>query len=87
MLKNEEAKHIMYAAMDSSQIMATGSCSSAHDLWMKLKENYEGAEKESRNNALANFLGFKYQKGESIVQYCGRFENTLGTHHYWLISR
>lgn len=78
MIKNEEAKHYMYAAMESSQITATGACETAYELWNKLKENHEGAEKDVQNNALSEFLSFRYRKNESIIQYCGRYEVALG---------
>lgn len=77
MMKNEEAKHLIYAAMETSQIGATGSCDTAFELWEKVRENHQGAEKDLRNNALAEFLGFRYQKGETVMQYCGRFEAAL----------
>ena len=76
--KNEEAKHLMYSAMDAAQIIATGACETAHDLWIKIRENHEGAEKDLQNNALADFLGFKFKPGESLIQYCGRYELALG---------
>lgn len=76
--KHEQAKFLMYSTMDPQQIMATGVCESAAALWAKIKENHEGAEIDLRNNILADFLGFKYRKDESIVQYCGRFEMLLG---------
>lgn len=76
--KNAEAKALMFTAMNAQQIMATGSCETAHDLWMKIQENNQGAEQLLRNNALAEFLGIKYRPGESIIQYCGRFEVALG---------
>lgn len=76
--KHEEAKFLMYSSMDAQQVMATGSCESASDLWQKIKENHEGAEQDLRNNLLAEFLGFKHKKDESIVQYCGRYEQLLG---------
>lgn len=78
MQKNEEAKHLMYAAMEPSQITATGSCDSAKELWEKIQENHEGAESDFRISALSDFLGFKYQKNETPVQYSGRYENALG---------
>lgn len=76
--QHEEAKFLMYSSMDAHQIMATGVCASAGELWAKVKENHEGAETDLRNNLLAEFLGFKYRKDESIVQYCGRYEMLLG---------
>ena len=78
MKKNEEAKHIMYASMEPAQITATGICETAYDLWQKIKENNEGAESSLKNNALAEFLGFKHIRGENIVTYCGRYELALG---------
>lgn len=78
MMKSEEAKALMYMAMDSNQIAATGTCETAKDLWDKIRENHEGAQRDLMNNALATFLGFKFHKGETIIQYCGRFETALG---------
>ena len=77
-VKDEETKHLLYVSMDPSQISYTGTCQTAYDLWRKIKENNEGAEESLRNNALADFLGFRYNRGESIVGYCGRFELALG---------
>lgn len=78
MKNNELAKHCMYSAMDINQIVATGTCATAHDLWTKIVENHEGSDDALKANAMAEFLGFKYRKGEPIVQYCGRFELALG---------
>ena len=72
--KNEEVKHLLYLSMEPAQITATGSCANAYELWQKLKENYEGAESDLSNTLLAEFLAFRYRKGESIINYCGRFE-------------
>lgn len=69
MMRNEEAKHLMYATMDAYQIASTGSCYNAHELWTKIQQNHEGAEENLRNNALADFLGFRHNKGESLVTY------------------
>lgn len=77
-LRDEEAKHLLYVAMDPLQISATGVSATAHDLWNKIRENHEGAERDLQNNSLADFLGFKYSKGENIIQYCGRYELALG---------
>lgn len=75
--KIEETKHLLYTSMDPDQINATGSCVTAHDLWVKIKENNEGAEIDMRNNALSDFLSIHFHKSESIVQFCGRFEQLL----------
>ena len=48
--KNEEAKILMYSSMEPGQIVATGSCETAYDLWQKIKENHYGAETDLRNN-------------------------------------
>jgi len=76
--KAEEAKHLLYISMEPSQITHTGICETAHELWTKIKENNGGAEISRRNNALADFLGFKHHRGETIINYCGRFELALG---------
>lgn len=76
--KNAEAKAVIYSSLDANQLTATGSCETAFDLWVKIRENCEGAEQALRNNALAEFLSFKHKPGESIVAYCGRYEVALG---------
>ena len=75
---NEEAKHLMYASMEVAQIIATGTCDTAAELWLKIQENNQGAELSLQTSALAEFLGFKYQKNETIINYCGRSELALG---------
>lgn len=76
-MKSEEAKAVMYGAMDTTQILATGECETAYDLWTKIRENHEGTAEDRKNNALSNFLGFKYQKNESTTAYIARFEMAL----------
>lgn len=77
LINNENAKHLMYIAMEPQQIAATGTCSLARNLWLKIKENHEGAEANLRSTALAEFLGLKHRKSESIVSFAGRFELAL----------
>lgn len=77
-IHNEKAKAIIYLAMETPQIAATGVCETAHDLWVKIKENHEGALSNLRSTSLAEFLGIKYRKGESLISYAGRYENILG---------
>lgn len=61
-LKDEEAKTLIYTSMDSAQINQTGRCTTSRELWLKVKENNEGAEKDLRKNALHEFLGLKIGK-------------------------
>lgn len=75
---NEQAKSIIYTAMDSNQIAATGVCNTAYHLWIKIKENHEGALSNLRSVSLAEFLSIKYKKNESIMSFAGRYENALG---------
>ena len=77
-INNEMAKHLMYVSMDAQQISATGVCESAYDLWRKIKENHEGAESNLRSISLAEFLGLKFHKNETLVSYAGRYELALG---------
>lgn len=77
-INNAEAKHLMYISMEPQEIAATGVCDSAHSLWVKIRENHEGAEANLQSISLAEFLGLKYQKGESLITFAGRFETTLG---------
>jgi len=78
MVKNEEAKTLIYLTMEPKQIIASGNCETAYDLWKKIKENYEGAEADMSNKALTEFLSIQYDKGEDFCNYCGRFELLLG---------
>ena len=77
-ISNEQAKTIMYVSMEPQQIAASGVCDTAHELWLKLKENHEGALTNLRSSSLAEFLALKYKRGESIINFSGRFENSLG---------
>lgn len=77
-LFNEQAKALMYLSMDVHQIAATGVCATAYDLWKKIRENHEGAESNLRSSSLAEFLSIKYRKGETIVNFAGRYENSFG---------
>lgn len=77
-LKNEQAKTVMYVAMEANRIAATGVCQSAFDLWAKIRENHEGALTNLRSSSLAEFLNIKYRKNESIISFAGRYENSLG---------
>lgn len=75
---NEKAKTLIYLSMEAQQIASTGVCESAYDLWKKISENHEGAQTNLRSSSLSEFLGIKYRKNESIIQYAGRYETTLG---------
>lgn len=75
--KNEEAKTTMYITMTAEQIQMTGVCEFAYELWERIRENHEGAEIDLRNSALSDFLSFNYRRGETIINYCGRFELSL----------
>lgn len=78
LVKNEQAKKLMYVSMDAQQIASTGVCETAFHLWQKIKENHEGALSNLQSSSLAEFLSFRYKKNESIVSYAGRYETALG---------
>lgn len=63
LVKNEEAKHLMYAAMDPAQIMATESCTTAYDLWRKLKENHKGSELSKEVKTIINTCAMSNPSG------------------------
>lgn len=75
--KHEEAKAIIYTSLDRSEILKTGVCTYAYQLWNKIHDNHRGAQDNLRNIALSEFLSFAHKRGESIIQYCGRFELAL----------
>lgn len=77
-VKNSAAKTLMYCAMTSQQILATGQCLTARDLWLKIKSNHEGAETTQKSIAYTEFLKLRYMKNESISDFCGRYEIALG---------
>lgn len=76
-IRNEAAKHLMYISMEPQQIAETGKCESAYDLWAKIRENHEGAESNLSSQALADFLGLRYRKNESINSFAARYEIAL----------
>lgn len=76
--KNAEAKAIIYASMEPGQLTATGTCETAHELWLKIKENHEGGEKVSHAVALSNLLGIKFRPSETLLEFMGRYEVALG---------
>lgn len=61
-IKNEEAKHLLYVSMEAHEIAASGVCETAHDLWVKIRENHEGAEEHLQSIALSELLSIKYMK-------------------------
>lgn len=71
--KIEEAKALLYVAMDREEIQKSGYCEIFQDLWIKIKENHEGADVDQRAIAQSEFLSRKYRKGEQISAYFGRF--------------
>lgn len=75
--KMEEAKAILYVAMDREEIQKSGHCETVGDLWTKIKENHEGADVDQRAISHSEFLGLQYRKGEQIAAWCGRFELAL----------
>lgn len=77
-VSDEQAKTMMYVAMTTSQIAAIGVCASARDLWIKIKENHEGAASTQRSVAYTELLKLKYNKNEAIGDFAGRFETALG---------
>lgn len=76
-IKHEEAKAIIYTSIERKELLQTGVCIKAWELWNKIKENHEGSNDQQQNLALQDFLSFKYIKGESLIEYCGRFECAL----------
>lgn len=77
-IENEKAKHLIYCSMEPHQIAATGVCKTARELWIKIKENHEGAISNLQSTSLSEFLSIKYRKNESIISYAGRYEISLG---------
>jgi hypothetical protein len=75
---DEQAKSVLYMSMEPQQIAATGVCATAYDLWQKIRENHEGSQSDLHSTSLAEFLSMKYNRGESLISYSGRFELALG---------
>lgn len=71
----EEAKMYIYASMEEKQIREAGKCSTPKELWDRVRVNSEGAEKSQKSQALAEFLGLKHRKNETIIEYSSRFES------------
>lgn len=77
-IKNEQAKSIIYGAMEPHQVAATGVCISANELWTKIQENHEGTVGNLKMASLQEFYNIAYRKNESITSFAGRYETLLG---------
>ena len=77
-IKNAEAKALIWNSMDDIQKGRVGNCETAHDLWLKIQDIYEGTQSDLTARALCSFLGIRYMKGEKMLDYCSRYEALLG---------
>lgn len=75
--KDKEALFILKSSIEAQQLDRTGVCSSAHELWRKLQENYEGSKSSVMGSVAAAWAVFGSQPGEDLISYCGRFETLL----------
>ena len=41
--KDKEALYVLKSAIDPRELEKTGVCATAHELWKKIQENYEGS--------------------------------------------
>lgn len=77
MAKNEAAKSLMLTAMDTSIISAYGDCNTAHEMWKKIQETYQGTDKDYKNSLLTDFYDLKLNN-EPIAAYISRFLEKTG---------
>lgn len=75
--QEEEAKFQILSTMTMSEIRKTGIQPTAHDIWAKITENYEGSNSLIRSSASAAFMAFCMIRGEDLLSYCWRFEDFL----------
>lgn len=74
---SEQAKTLIYSSLDGQTTRSTGVCYSAHELWAKVLSYYDGSKSDQTGIALSHFMELTLQKGESIIDFCGRFEIAL----------
>lgn len=76
-VKNAEAKAIIFNSMDDNQKARIGNCETAHDLWIKIQETYEGSDSTRKAKSLHKFMTMKCKDEEAVGDFCSRFESAL----------
>lgn len=76
-VKNAEAKALIFNSMDDTQKARIGNCETAHDLWIKIQETYEGSESNRAAKALQALMTIKCHRNEAVEEFCSRFEIAL----------
>lgn len=74
---NTKPMTFLMNAISSEELRNCGMCNCAYDLLMKIQENAEGTYSDLRANVSTEFIGFEYEKNESMLDYIGRFDMLL----------
>ena len=77
LVSNAEAKSIIWSSMSDEQKARVGNCETAHDLWTKIQDTFEGSKTSLQTRTLKEFLTIKYNADETIAQFCTRYETLL----------
>ena len=75
--KDREALFILKQALEPSELEKTGICTSSHELWKKIQENYEGSRQNMVATVSAEWANFRGRPAEELISYCGRFESLV----------
>jgi hypothetical protein len=71
------ALYILKSAIDPVELVKTGNCLTAKELWTKLTENFEGSKATQQGSVSAEWAAFGLRPNEDLFTYCGRFEQIL----------
>lgn len=75
--RRKEALFILKSSISATELDKTGMCRTAHELWKKLQENYEGTKSTMIGAVAAAWAVFSGQPNGDLISYCGRFETLL----------
>lgn len=73
----KEALFILKSSISPKELMKTGNCTTAAQLWKVLQENYEGSKASIATTVGVEFMSFDVKQGEDLIALLGRYESLL----------
>ena len=75
--KEKHALFVLKSSIEPSELIKTGDCQTAKELWKKLIENFEGSRETLTGTVSAERAAFGSKPNEDLFSYCGRFEQLV----------
>lgn len=73
----KQALFILKSSIEPTELVKTGDCLTAKELWRKLVDNFEGSTSTLSGTVSAEWASFSGKPNEDLFSYCGRFEHLL----------